>query len=92
MGSCGLHVFHGAFKTGVEAAGWEMKKIARWIFSIVSWFSCQVIRLLKSEGTTQGFLNSGKGWGGGYEGEGLGIRNFTGWGIFPGMGDEQIFN
>lgn len=41
---------------------------------------------------TQGFLNSGKGWGGGYEGEGLGIRNFTGWGIFPGMGDEQIFN
>ena len=65
--------FHGAFKTGVEAAGWEMKKIAQWTFSIVSWFSYQLIRLLKSAGTTQGFLNSGGGGGGG--GGGHGVRN-----------------
>ena len=26
IGSCGLHVLHGAFKTGVEAAGREIKK------------------------------------------------------------------
>ena len=32
MGSCGLHVFHGAFKTGVEAVGWEIKKLLSELF------------------------------------------------------------
>ena len=27
IGSSGLHVLHGVFKTGVEAAGWEIKKL-----------------------------------------------------------------
>ena len=26
IGSCGLHIIHGAFKTGIEATGWNMKK------------------------------------------------------------------
>ena len=27
IGSCGLHVLHGVFKTGIEVAGWEIKKL-----------------------------------------------------------------
>ena len=27
IGSCGLHVIHGAFKTGVEATNWNIKKL-----------------------------------------------------------------
>lgn len=26
LGSCGLHVVHGAFKTGVQSTGWELKE------------------------------------------------------------------
>ena len=29
IGSCGLHVIHGAFKTGVEATDWALNKILR---------------------------------------------------------------
>ena len=25
IGSCGLHILHGAFQTGVETAGWEIR-------------------------------------------------------------------
>ena len=28
IGSCGLHVIHGAFKTGVEATNWNIKNFA----------------------------------------------------------------
>ena len=32
--SCGRHVLHGAFKTGVEAAGWEIKKLLNGLFQL----------------------------------------------------------
>ena len=35
IGSCGLHVIHGAFKTGVEATNWNIKKILRSAFYIL---------------------------------------------------------
>ena len=35
IGSCGLHVIHGAFKTGVEATNWNIKKAFRGAFNIL---------------------------------------------------------
>ena len=35
IGSCGLHVIHGAFKTGVEATNWNIKKFLRGAFYIL---------------------------------------------------------
>ena len=35
IGSCGLHVIHGAFKTGVNATGWKTDNLLRslwWLF------------------------------------------------------------
>ena len=29
IGSCGLHVLHGAFKVGMEAAGWDVGKVLK---------------------------------------------------------------
>ena len=29
IGSCGLHIVHGAFRTGAEATDWSTKKILR---------------------------------------------------------------
>ena len=29
IGSCGLHIIHGAFKTGLEATGWALKSILK---------------------------------------------------------------
>jgi hypothetical protein len=29
IGSCGLHVVHGAFKTGMEATDWSLAKILK---------------------------------------------------------------
>lgn len=29
VGSCGLHVVHGAFKTGVKATGWNLEKVLK---------------------------------------------------------------
>ena len=29
VGSCGLHVVHGDFQTGVKAAGWELEKVLK---------------------------------------------------------------
>ena len=35
IGTCGLHVIHGAFKTGAESADWKMKKILKAAFQIL---------------------------------------------------------
>ena len=35
IGSCGLHIIHGAFKTGFKSQGWELDKILKamhWLF------------------------------------------------------------
>ena len=34
IGSCGLHVVHGAFKTGFQSVGWDLNKVfkAMWKF------------------------------------------------------------
>ena len=34
IGSCGLHVVHGAFATGQKATDWSLDKFLRSIFSI----------------------------------------------------------
>ena len=34
IGSCGLHVIHGAFKIGVEATHWALNKILRVIWKL----------------------------------------------------------
>jgi len=34
IGSCGLHVIHGAFRTGVEATSWNIKKILKSIWQL----------------------------------------------------------
>jgi len=34
IGSCGLHVIHGAFKTGVEATDWSLNKILKAMWKI----------------------------------------------------------
>ena len=36
IGSCSLHIIHGAFKTGAESAGWNMKAILKGAFTILS--------------------------------------------------------
>ena len=43
IGSYGLHVLHGAFKTGVEAAGWEIKKLLMILLP-----GCQITSKLQS--------------------------------------------
>ena len=34
IGSCGLHVINGAFRTGVEATPWKIKKILKAMWQI----------------------------------------------------------
>ena len=34
IGSCSLHVIHGAFKTGAESSGWNMKATIKGVFMI----------------------------------------------------------
>ena len=46
IGSCGLHVIHGAFKTGVEATNWNIKNFA-WCILHFAWFSSETRRLWK---------------------------------------------
>ena len=75
--------FHGAFKTGVEDCSVDLFNS--------SWFSCQVIRLLKSAGTTQGFLNSGKGWGWGWWVGGVRNQEFYWMGNFSRYGGWTDF-
>ena len=35
IGNCGLHVIHGAFKSGSEATNWNIKKVLRSAFLIL---------------------------------------------------------
>ena len=35
IGTCGLHTIHGAFKTGMEASGWEIKKTLKAAYTIL---------------------------------------------------------
>ena len=35
VGTCGLHVIHGAFKTGAESTDWKIKKILKAAFQIL---------------------------------------------------------
>ena len=35
IGSCGLHVVHGAFKSGIEATNWYLKKIMKAMWKIL---------------------------------------------------------
>ena len=35
IGTCGLHTIHGAFKTGTEASGWEIKKTLKAAYTIL---------------------------------------------------------
>ena len=39
IGSCGLHVIHGAFKTGVKATNWNIKK-----FCVVHSTFCMILQ------------------------------------------------
>ena len=32
LGSCGIHVVHGGFKSGVEATGWQLDSLLRSMF------------------------------------------------------------
>ena len=34
IGSCSLHVVHGAFKSGIEATNWDLKKIMKALWKI----------------------------------------------------------
>ena len=34
IGSCSLHVVHGAFKSGIEATNWDLKKIMKVMWKI----------------------------------------------------------
>ena len=34
IGSCGLHVIHGMFKAGIEAVGWDLKKLLKGLFQL----------------------------------------------------------
>ena len=36
IGTCGLHVMHGAFKTGAKSTDWKMKKILKAAFQILN--------------------------------------------------------
>ena len=33
LGSCGIHVVHGGFKSGVEAIGWKLDSLLRLMFT-----------------------------------------------------------
>ena len=35
IGTCGLHVIHGTFKTGAESTDWKIKKILKAAFQIL---------------------------------------------------------
>ena len=35
IGSCNLHIVHGAFKSGFESTGWEMKKVLKGCYQIL---------------------------------------------------------
>ena len=35
IGSCSLHIIHGAFKTGAESFGWNMKAILKGAFTVL---------------------------------------------------------
>ena len=35
IGSCSLHIMHGAFKTGAESSGWNMKAIPKGLFTFL---------------------------------------------------------
>lgn len=35
IGSCGLHIFHGAFKSGDKATSWELKEILKSAFTLL---------------------------------------------------------
>ena len=37
IGSCGLHVVHGAFKAGFEKSGWEIQKFIRATYYVFKW-------------------------------------------------------
>ena len=39
VGSCGLHVVHGAFKAGVKATGWELEKILKAMWKLCGNYS-----------------------------------------------------
>jgi len=34
MGSCGLHIMHGAFQSGHKASGWEVNAYLRAMFAV----------------------------------------------------------
>ena len=34
VGSCGLHVIHGAFQTGMKAAGWDLDRVMKGMFHL----------------------------------------------------------
>ena len=36
LGSCGIHVVHGGFKSGVEATGWKLDSLLRYMLYLVS--------------------------------------------------------
>ena len=36
LGSCGLHVVHGAFKTGVNSTGWKIENLLRSLYYLLS--------------------------------------------------------
>ena len=35
LGSCELHVVHGAFKTGLQESGWDIHKILKAVWKII---------------------------------------------------------
>ena len=35
LGSCGLHVVHGAFKAGLQESGWDIHKILKAVWKII---------------------------------------------------------
>ena len=47
IGSCGLYVLYGVLKTGVDAAGWEIRTCS------MDFFSCFMILLLGSQITSK---------------------------------------
>ena len=34
LGSCGLHIVHGAFQTGIKATNWEVEKVLKAMFKL----------------------------------------------------------
>ena len=47
IGGCGLHILHGAFQTGVETAGWEIRNCS------MEFFNCFLILLLHGQITSK---------------------------------------